>query len=133
MEIKITKKMRFEELKGILETMERQDLVDFVNHEIELIDKKAISRKAGTGKKAKENEAIAEIILEAMEKVGKPTTITDLLKVDILADYVTEDGKPLSNQKVSAILKPLLRTEENPNGTVVRTMDKKTTLFAIAE
>lgn len=133
MEIKITKKMRFEELKGILETMERQDLVDFVNHEIELIDKKAISRKAGTGKKAKENEAIAEIILEAMEKVGKPTTITDLLKVDILANYVTEDGKPLSNQKVSAILKPLLRTEENPNGTVVRTMDKKTTLFAIAE
>lgn len=133
MEIKITKKMRFEELKGILETMERQDLVDFVNHEIELIDKKAINRKAGTGKKAKENEAIAEIILEAMEKVGKPTTITDLLKVDILADYVTEDGKPLSNQKVSAILKPLLRTEENPNGTVVRTMDKKTTLFAIAE
>lgn len=133
MENKITKKMRFEELKGILETMERQDLVDFVNHEIELIDKKAMSRKAGTGKKAKENEAIAEMILEAMEKVGKPTTITDLLKVDILADYVTEDGKALSNQKVSAILKPLLRTEENPNGTVVRTMDKKTTLFAIAE
>lgn len=133
MENKITKKMRFEELKGILETMERQDLVDFVNHEIELIDKKAMSRKAGTGKKAKENVAIAEIILEAMEKVGKPTTITDLLKVDILVDYVTEDGKPLSNQKVSAILKPLLRTEENPNGTVVRTMDKKTTLFAIAE
>lgn len=133
MENKITKKMRFEELKGILETMERQDLVDFVNHEIELIDKKAMSRKAGTGKKAKENEAIAEIILEAMEKIGKPTTITDLLKVDILADYVTEDGKSLSNQKVSAILKPLLRTEENPNGTVVRTMDKKTTLFAIAE
>lgn len=133
MENKITKKMRFEELKGILETVERQDLVDFVNHEIELIDKKAMSRKAGTGKKAKENEAIAEIILEAMEKIGKPTTITDLLKVDILADYVTEDGKSLSNQKVSAILKPLLRTEENPNGTVVRTMDKKTTLFAIAE
>jgi len=133
MENKITKKMRFEELKGILETMERQDLVDFVNHEIELIDKKAMSRKAGTGKKAKENGTIAEMILEAMEKVGKPTTITDLLKVDILADYVTEDGKSLSNQKVSAILKPLLRTEENPNGTVVRTMDKKTTLFAIAE
>lgn len=133
MENKITKKMRFEELKGILETMERQDLVDFVNHEIELIDKKAMSRKAGTSKKAKENDAIAEMILEAMEKVGKPTTITDLLKVDTLADYVTEDGKSLSNQKVSAILKPLLRTEENPNGTVVRTMDKKTTLFAIAE
>lgn len=133
MENKITKRMRFVELKEILVELGKTELVDFVNHEIELIDKKAMNRKAETSKKSVENQEISKLIIEAMEKVGKPTTITDLLKVDILADYVTEDGKALSNQKVSAILKPLLRTEENPNGTVVRTMDKKTTLFAIAE
>ena len=133
MENKITKKMRFEEMKGIMEGLGKTELVEFINHEIELIDRKAMNRKAGTGKKAQENSAIAEIILDAMVNVGKPITITELLKVDELANYVTEDGKSLSNQKVSAILKPFLKTEENPNGTVVRTMDKKTTLFSIAE
>ena len=68
-----------------------------------------------------------------MASIGKPTTITELLKVDTLTNYVTEDGKALSNQKISAILKPMLKTEENPNGIIIRTMDKKTTLFAIAE
>lgn len=133
MENKITKKMRFEELKGILEGLGKTELVAFVEHEIELIDKKAMNRKSGDTKKAKENSAIAEMVLEVMAQIGKPITITDLLKVDPLTDYVTEDGKALSNQKISAVLKPLLRTELNPNGTVVRTMDKKTTLFAIAE
>lgn len=133
MENKITKKMRFEELKGILEGLGKTELVTFVEHEIELIDKKAMNRKSGDTKKAKENSAIAEMVLEVMAQIGKPITITDLLKVDPLTDYVTEDGKALSNQKISAVLKPLLRTELNPNGTVVRTMDKKTTLFAIAE
>lgn len=133
MENKITKKMRFEELKGILEGLGKTELVAFVEHEIELIDKKAMNRKSGDTKKAKENSAIAEMVLEVMAQIGKPITITDLLKVDPLTDYVTEGGKALSNQKISAVLKPLLRTELNPNGTVVRTMDKKTTLFAIAE
>lgn len=133
MENKITKKMRFEELRGLMENVGREDLIAFIDHEIELIDKKAMSRKATTGKRAIENKAISELIINAMASIGKPTTITELLKVDTLINYVTEDGKALSNQKISAILKPMLRTEENPNGTVVRTMDKKTTLFAIAE
>lgn len=133
MENKITKKMRFEELRGLMENVGREDLIAFIDHEIELIDKKAMSRKASTGKRAIENKAILELIINAMASIGKPTTITELLKVDTLTNYVTEDGKALSNQKISAILKPMLKTEENPNGIIIRTMDKKTTLFAIAE
>ena len=133
MENKITKKMRFEELRGLMENVGREDLIAFIDHEIELIDKKAMSRKASTGKRAIENKAISELIINAMASIGKPTTITELLKVDTLTNYVTEDGKALSNQKISAILKPMLKTEENPNGIIIRTMDKKTTLFAIAE
>ena len=133
MENKITKKMRFEELRGLMENVGREDLIAFIDHEIELIDKKAMSRKASTGKRAVENKAISELIINAMASIGKPTTITELLKVDTLTNYVTEDGKALSNQKISAILKPMLKTEENPNGIIIRTMDKKTTLFAIAE
>lgn len=128
MENKVTKKMRFEEMKGIMEELGKTELVEFIDHEIELIDRKAMSRKAGNGKKAQENSAIAEIVLEELAKVGK-TTITDLLKKsEVLADYVTEDGKTLSNQKITAILKPYIA-----DGTVVRTMEKKSTFFQIAQ
>lgn len=133
MENKITKKMRFEELRRILEELGKTELVAFVDHEIELIDKKAMNRKAGTSKKAQENQALAEIVLEELAKIGK-TTITELLKKsDVLADYTTEEGKTLSNQKISAILKPHIRTEENTTGTVIRTTEKKVTYFQIVE
>ena len=128
MENKITKKMRFEELKGILEELGKTELIAFVEHEIELIDKKAMNRKTGNSKKSQENSAIAEIILEELARIGK-TTITDLLKKSqTLTNYVTEDGKALSNQKVTAILKPYIT-----NGTVIRTMEKKSTFFQIAQ
>lgn len=133
MENKITKKMRFEEMKGIMEGLGKTELVEFINHEIELIDRKAMNRKSGDTKKAKENQALAEIVLDELAKIGK-TTITELLKKsDVLADYATEDGKSLSNQKITAILKPYIKTEENPNGTVIRTTEKKVTYFQIAE
>jgi hypothetical protein len=128
MENKITKKMRFEEMKGIMEELGKNELVEFIDHEIELIDRKAMNRKAGNGKKSQENNAIAEIVLEELAKIGK-TTITDLLKKSVvLADYVTEDGKTLSNQKITAILKPYIA-----DGTVVRTMEKKSTYFQVAQ
>ena len=133
MENKITKKMRFEELKGILEELGKTELVAFVKHEIELIDKKAMNRKAGTTKKAKENDAITKMVLEELRNIGK-TTITDLIrKSEIITDYITEDGKSLSNQRITAVLKPLIRTEENPNGQVIRTTEKKTVYFEVAE
>ena len=133
MENKITKKMRFEEIKAIAENMGREDLVKFAEHEIELIDKKASNRKTGTSKKVKENNEIAQIVLEELAKIGK-TTITDLIrKSEIISDYITEDGKSLSNQRITAILKPLIRTEENPNGQIIRTTEKKTVYFEIAE
>ena len=132
MENKITKKMRFEEIKKIAEGMGREDLVKFAEHEIELIDKKASSRKADTTKKAKENKEITKVILAELEKVGK-TTITDLIrKSKVIADYITEEGKCLSNQRITAILKPLIKSDLVPDGIVIRTTEKKNVYFEIA-
>ena len=65
-EKKITKKDRFNELLGIEEVAKVQDLVDFINHEIELLDKKS-------GKKAvkvtEEQVAIQGAILVALEEL----------------------------------------------------------------
>lgn len=130
---KITKKEFFGMLKAVVEGCEpanMAELVGFIDHEVELLDKKASSRKAGTGKKAVENNNITAVIVEELRKIGK-STITDLLKKsEVLTNYVTEDGKSLSNQKVSALLKPLY-SGENP--TVIRTIEKKSTFFQVAE
>ena len=130
---KTTKKEFFGMLKAVVEGCEpanMAELVGFIDHEVELLDKKASSRKAGTGKKAVENNNITAVIVEELRKIGK-STITDLLKKsEVLANYVTEDGKSLSNQKVSALLKPLY-SGENP--TVIRTIEKKSTFFQVAE
>lgn len=130
---KTTKKEFFEMLKAVVESCKpsnMKELVGFIDHEVELLDRKASSRKAGTGKKAQENNSITTIIVEELAKVGK-TTITDLLKKsEILANYVTEDGKVLSNQKISALLKPLY-SGENP--TIIRTIEKKSIFFQVAK
>lgn len=130
---KITKKEFFGMLEMVVESSNvanKEELKAFVKREIELLNKKAESRKAGTTKKAKENNAITELILAELEKVGK-TTITNLLKESqVLADYICEDGKCLSNQRISALLKPLY-VGENP--VVERTVEKKNVYFKVIE
>jgi hypothetical protein len=97
---------------------------------VELIDRKAENRKAGVGKKAEANNTLTTIIIEELAKIGK-CTITDLLKKsEVLTNYVTEDGKSLSNQKISALLKPLYGGD---NPTIERTMEKKVVYFRVIE
>ena len=91
---KLTKKDYFNELKGLVS--DRQDLVDFIDHEIELLSKKS-SRTAPT-KTQVENEKIKEKIVATLVELGKYATITDIQNANTeLAD--------LSNQKISALLK----------------------------
>ena len=105
-------------------------LLGFIDHEIELIDRKAESRKAGTGKKAQENNGLTTLIVGELRTIGK-STITELLKKsDVLANYITDDGKSLSNQKISALLKPLYMGD---NPTVARTMEKKVVYFEVID
>ena len=130
---KTTKKEFFGMLKAVVEGCEpanMADLVAFIDHEVELIDKKSANRKAGTGKKAVENNSITAIVVEELARLGS-VTITDLLKKSsVLASYVTEDGKPLSNQKISALLRPLY-SGDNP--TIERIVDKKSVYFKVIE
>ena len=117
MEKKLTKKQMFEKVLVLVEG--NQDLVDFVNHEIELLDRKA-SRSTET-KIQKENVAIKTAIVNALANIGKPVTISELQDSDeTMASY--------SNQKLSALLKQLV--EENQ---VNKVTEKKKSYFSIAE
>lgn len=121
---KKTRKEIFKEMKEIFEEMGRTEYVEFLAHQIELLDNKASSQK-GMSKTQKENETIMEIIVNELKVIGRSVTITELLKEsETLANYVTEAGNNLTNQKVSALMKKLKEA-----GKVQNMVDKKKSFF----
>ena len=119
---KLTKRDYF---KMILEVVEgNEQLTEFVNHELELLDKKASSKSMTSNQK--ENEQIKARIVQALVELGRPVTITELQANNgEMAQY--------SNQKLSALIKQMVRSEDNPNGEITRAMDKKKAYFSIAD
>lgn len=125
MEKKLTKKDYFEMIKGVC--ADRTDIVDFCNHEIELLSRK--NSKSGATKTQKENEIVANMLVEELAKVGKPITITDLMNTsDTIKNYTLENGNNLTNQKISAIFKQLKESNR-----IVKVTDKKKSYFSIGE
>lgn len=125
MEKRLTKKDYFEMIKGVC--ADRTDIVDFCNHEIELLSRK--NSKTGATKTQKENEIVANMLIEELTKVGKPITITDLMNTsEIVKGYTLENGNNLTNQKISAIFKQLVESNR-----IVKVVDKKKSYFSIGE
>ena len=108
---KMTKKQYFGVLLELVKGNE--DLENFINHEIELLEKKSTS---GTKTKNQvENESIKEEIVNALIELGRAVTVSELMtKV------------AYSNQKLSALLKQLV--EDNK---VERIEDKRKTYFKV--
>ena len=98
---KMTKKQKYELMKAIPAVAENEMLVEFINKEIETLEKKNSSAKKPTAQQT-ENESIKTAILETMS--ANPTTlytITELIKtVDACGD--------LTNQRVSALVNQLV-------------------------
>lgn len=125
MEKRLTKKDYFEMIKGVC--ADRTDIVDFCNHEIELLSRK--NSKSGATKTQKENEIVANMLVEELAKVGKPITITDLMNTsETIKNYTLENGNNLTNQKISAIFKQLVESQK-----IVKVVDKKKSYFSIGE
>ena len=102
-ERKITKKERFAEIIEIATELGREDLVDFCNHEIELLDKKA--SKSGESKSKKENEKLMNILYEELIGIGKAVTITEFMKAS-----PTSVERELSNQKITSLFSKMVGT-----------------------
>lgn len=115
--VKVTKRERFEQIKALVS--DNAELVAFIDHEIELLNKKN-SRSGKPTKTQVENEVIKNIILDTLQAIGKPVTVTQLLANDEL--------NGLSNQRVSALLTQLRKSDK-----VVRTVEKKVAFYSIKE
>ena len=113
---KITKKEMFTRIKA--QVKDNAEMVAFIDHEIELLDKKASNKKATKTQEA--NIGIKATILTVLEG-AKPMTVTEMQGAS------AELGE-LSNQKVSALVRQLVEV-----GKVVKTIDKKVSRFSLAD
>lgn len=115
-EVKKTKKVYFNELLKIVKG--NVELENFINHEIELLNKKGSNKTPSKNQIA--NESIKVAILEVLTENAKPLTISDIQNAN-------ENLATLSNQKISALLTQLVNESK-----VVRTIDKKKAYFTVA-
>ena len=119
---KITKRDNFISIIEVLKGAERTDLVEVMEHEIELLDKKKASGKMTKTQVA--NEDIKALIVEELTRLAKPVSITELISES--AEIAEKCGN--SNQKVSALM-----TQLKNAGAVVRTTEGKKALFSVAD
>ena len=115
---KITKRDRFNALLNIDAVKADQGLVDFINHELELLARKNSAEKKPTAQQVA-NDGNKQAILEGMEE-NHLYTITELQK------SIAECAE-LSNQRVSALVRQMVA-----EGAVVRTEDKRKAYFSKA-
>lgn len=121
MEKKMTKKEMFNEVIALATENKREDIVNFAQHEIDLLNSKKSSNTMTATQKA--NEEIKVVILEELAKLNVPMTITDFLNASEKVNTLVNG----SNQKTSALMKQLV-----DNKAVVKTVDKKKSYFSVA-
>ena len=120
---KMTKKDYFALIRTIVEATEREDKEDmlgFIDHEVELLSKKKSSTNS---KKDKELEELCIKVEEALKELGKPVTITEFMKES------THEVATLSNQKLTALFKRC----KDERHTVKREEIKKKAYFSLVE
>ena len=110
---KMTKKDYFEQIKRNYALTE--DEVKFIDHEIELLEKKNAADKKPTAQQVV-NKSTQDAIYEGMES-GKLYTITDLIKT-------IPECADMTNQRVSALVRQMVL-----DGKVERTEDKRKAYF----
>lgn len=113
---KITKKERFAQLLTIPAIANDADMVEFINHEIELLSNKNGSR--AETKTQKENVVLKDRIHEVLATIGKPVTITEF------QESCPEMGT-YTNQKLSALMAQMVR-----GGSVEKVMVKGKAYFS---
>lgn len=111
----MTKRENYAELRTLALAGARADLVAFIDHEVELLDKKNKAPKKATRTQI-ENEAIKDRILDLLNGSVEPLTASTIGEV-----------LGISVNKASALLKQLI--EDN---SVTRTVIKRKAYFSVA-
>lgn len=117
--VKLTQKDYFNMLEELAIESGRQDLADFCVARKAQLEKKASASKETANQKA--NIEITEKLVNELANIKEPVTISDFQK---RSEYASQ----FSNQKISALFKKEIET-----GRIIKTVDKKKSLFSVAE
>ena len=121
---KLTNVKALEMVLEMKEVQSNEELVEKLTTMKAQFEKKNNRTASGEKKPTKtqqENEVLKGYIMEVLTLNKTPMTIAQIQAEDI-------ELKDLTNQKMSALLKQLVDTDQ-----VVKTKDKKATLFGLAE
>lgn len=110
----MTKKEMFVAIKAVV--ADNQEMVEFIDHEIELLSKK----RSDNSKAKAESDARAEKVFLALSEMDAPVTISELQ-----AKTSDEEVAGYSNQRISALMRKL-------GDRVVKTMNKGKAYFTVA-
>jgi DNA-binding transcriptional regulator GbsR (MarR family) len=113
---KVTKRDYFAGVRAIVEAStaaNKDELVAFIDKEVELLNRRNASRADKPTKKQAENAELVEKLYDVLAGLGVASTIADIQAAD---DELAE----FSGQKVSALLKKLVDA-----GRVVKSYEKK--------
>lgn len=91
------------------------DVVKFMEHEMELVSRKRSSGNSKPTAKQAEQDAMREKILAFLRENGT-STATDI-----------QNALSISNQRVNGLMRPLVKS-----GEIIRTEDKKKAYFSVA-
>lgn len=104
MEKKMTKKDLYYQIINLAYGEELQvsidDIVAFAQKEIELLNKKSLSKSKKEVAKAQENDKYMEIIVSILDSTKAKMTVGEI-------QLQSEELKPLSNQKMTSLIKKL--------------------------
>lgn len=121
---KVTKKDMYKAILAIPAIAENEEMSNFINHEIELLEKKNGSNRKPTANQLENIEISKAVVAEMTANPNKMYTATQVAKA---VEHVI--GKEISNQRMSAILRSLC--EEKGTGEVKRFVDKRVTYFQL--
>lgn len=124
---RVTKKENFTSVRAILvENNAPDSLIKFIDHEIELLNKKSVSRKPTKTQKA--TSELRDIVLEVLNKAKKPLTILEIQSAD--ERLKVYNGEAVSNQRIASILTKL-GDGANGEGIVHKKVVKRKNYYAI--
>ena len=113
----MTKREMFTEIRNAV--IDNAEMVAFIDHEIELLNRKSASPKKPT-KTQMENDAFKAVIVDYLTEVDAPKTIKELQ-----TEVAELDG--LTNQRITHMLTDLVKM-----GKLTKEYVKKTPYYSIA-
>ena len=100
-------------------------LIDFVNHQIELLDSKKENKKQA--KEQEENAAYSDAIYKQMAFERKYSVAELMKELPAVGDWNANHETELSVQKLASLLKPLV-----DGGKVIKTTEKRRVFYTKA-